>query len=70
MEAYYSGFSDKLRDEMLAFAERYGLYVTAGSDYHGSNKLVILGDTGLDRVMERSDGLQKFLQEVQRRLRK
>ena len=70
VEAYYSGFSDKLRDEMLAFAERYGLYVTAGSDYHGSNKLVILGDTGLDRVMERSDGLQKFLQEVQRRLRK
>ena len=42
MEAFYSGFTPQLRDENLALAEKYGLYVTAGSDYHGSNKKVSL----------------------------
>ena len=64
VEAFYSGFSTKLRDEMLAFAERYGLFVTAGSDYHGSNKLVRLGDTGLDEVSDRPAGLRRFLARV------
>lgn len=45
VEAYYSGFSPKLTGEMLALAEKYSLFVTAGSDYHGSNKLVKVGDT-------------------------
>ena len=35
VEAYYSGFSPKLIAQMLKLAERYQLYVTAGSDYHG-----------------------------------
>ena len=47
MEAFYSGFTPKITSQMLSLAERYGLYVTAGSDYHGANKLVKLGDTGL-----------------------
>ena len=47
IEVYYSGFTEKLRAEALALAQRYGLYATAGSDYHGANKLVQLGDTGL-----------------------
>lgn len=64
MECFYSGFTDKLRGQMLAFAERYGLYVTAGSDYHGSNKMVALGDTGLDGVSGYPDGLRRFLQAV------
>ena len=46
VEAYYSGFPAKLTDQLLAFAEKYDLCVTAGSDYHGTNKLVPLGDTG------------------------
>ena len=62
MEVYYSGFTTKLRDQMLAFAERYGLYITAGSDYHGSNKLVVLGDTSLgDDPEEWPEGLKRFL---------
>ena len=48
LEAYYSGFTKVLRNEVLALAEKYDLYVTAGSDYHGTNKLVELGDIGLD----------------------
>ena len=48
LEAYYSGFTKVLRNEVLALAEKYDLYVTAGSDYHGTNKLVELGDIGPD----------------------
>ena len=61
LEAFYSGFSPALREELLAFAERYGLYVTAGSDYHGTNKLVALGDTGLDDAAAGPEGMQRFL---------
>ena len=65
-EAFYSGFTAKLRGEMLSFAERYDLYVTAGSDYHGTNKLVVLGDTGLDSVTEPPKGLQRFLEAIRK----
>ncbi|MBO4854487.1 MAG: PHP domain-containing protein [Oscillospiraceae bacterium] len=61
VEAFYSGFSSKLRRDALDLAEKYGLYVTAGSDYHGANKLVKLGDTGLDSVSEYPEGLRRFL---------
>ena len=61
VEAFYSGFTDKLCREVLSVAERYGLYVTAGSDYHGANKLVTLGDTGCENVQEGPEGLKRFL---------
>lgn len=64
IEAYYSGFTEKIRSEMLALAERFGLYVTAGSDYHGSNKLVMLGDTGLEKSQQLPEGLKKFIARV------
>ena len=64
VEAFYSDFSDRRRDEVLALAEKYKLYVTAGSDYHGANKVVMLGDTGLDRVRNQPEGLSRFLAEV------
>ena len=48
----------------LDLAEKYGLYVTAGSDYHGTNKTVILGDTPLNRAAAAAEGLQRFLEEV------
>lgn len=56
VEAFYSGFTDKIREELLGFAKRYGLYVTAGSDYHGTNKLIELCDTGLCEAVEWPDG--------------
>ena len=64
LEAFYSGFSDKLRQEMLAFAERYGLYVTAGSDYHGKNKLITIEETGLGPETELPAGMRRFLKDV------
>ena len=64
VEAFYSGFSRKLREEVLAFAEKYNLYVTAGSDYHGKNKLVRLGDTGLPKTGEYPEGLRRFLERL------
>ena len=64
VEAFYSGFSDALCSEMLSFADRYGLYVTAGSDYHGRNKPVRPGQTGLDRAAKIPAGLTRFLEDV------
>lgn len=64
VEAFYSGFSEKHRQEVLALAEKYGLYVTAGSDYHGRNKPVTPGSTGLQDVTEAPDGLHRFLRDV------
>ena len=64
VEVFYSGFTDKLRSEMLSFAEKYDLYITAGSDYHGSNKLVVLGDTGCDNAAEGPQGIRRFLDRV------
>ena len=65
VEAYYSGFSGKLTQQMLDFAEKYDLYVTAGSDYHGRNKLVVLGDNGLDKASDGPEGLKRFLEAVE-----
>lgn len=62
IEAFYSGFSDKLREKALSLADRYDLLVTAGSDYHGENKLVALGDTGLSAETARPIRLKAFLE--------
>ena len=62
VEAFYSGFSPKLTGEMLGYAEKYGLYVTAGSDYHGSNKLIALGDTGMDQSAPPVPGMARFFE--------
>ena len=64
LEAFYSGFTPALREEMLSFAEKYGLYVTAGSDYHGKNKPVLPGDTGLDGVRTVPKGMRRFLEDI------
>ncbi len=64
LECFYSGFTPKLLNETLHFAEKFDLYVTAGSDYHGGNKLEKLGDTWLETGREQPPGLQKFLEDV------
>lgn len=68
IEAFYSGFTSELRDEMLSFAEQYGLYVTAGSDYHGTNKTVVLGNTGMDEITGIPRGMESFLHVIEDRL--
>lgn len=64
VEAFYSAFSPKLIAETLSFAEKYNLYVTAGSDYHGKNKLIPLGDTSMDGIDEIPVALKRFLEAV------
>ena len=68
VEAFYSGFSEKMTGEMLVLAERYDLLVTAGSDYHGKNKLISLGDTGLEDASQGPAGLLRFFAEVRDKL--
>ena len=64
LEGFYSGFTPQMREEALSLAEKYDLLITAGSDYHGTNKLVALGDTKLDHVPELPAGLRRFLAEA------
>ena len=64
IEAYYSGFSPLLIGKALALAEKYSLYVTAGSDYHGTNKLVHLGDTNMLADTPFPAGMTRFLEDV------
>ena len=63
LEVFYSGFTPRIREELLTYADRYGLYITAGSDYHGRNKLIAMGDTGL-AGQEFPEGLKRFLEKV------
>ncbi|MBP5225322.1 MAG: hypothetical protein J6Z38_07065, partial [Lachnospiraceae bacterium] len=60
VEAFYSTFSPRMQREMLGFADQFDLFVTAGSDYHGANKLVVLGDTGLADASEVPERLEQF----------
>ena len=62
VEAFYSGFTGKLIEDMLGLAEKYDLYVTAGSDYHGTNKLISIGDTNLNSSDEMPEGMIRFLE--------
>ena len=64
VEAFYSGFTEKLRREILSFADRYDLFVTAGSDYHGKNKLAVLGNTGFDNTADCPIGMRRFLERI------
>lgn len=66
VEAFYSGFSKELCSEVLALAEKeeMSLLVTAGSDYHGRNKTVRLGETGCEDAAQGPEGMRRFLEEI------
>lgn len=64
VEAYYSGFDDALHEEITGLAKKYDLYITAGSDYHGRNKKVLLAETHLSDAREAEEGLKRFLNDV------
>ena len=64
LEAFYATYTPQLREQVLTLADRYGLYVTAGSDYHGGNKRIALGDTGLDGGWAMPDGMARFLEKL------
>lgn len=50
MECYYSEHSMAQQEWLLAQAERYGLGVSGGSDYHGSRKTHISLGTGMGNL--------------------
>lgn len=62
LEGYYSGYDRAQRAQVLALAEALHLYVTAGSDYHGANKTVALGNTGLPDADAIPEGLTRFFE--------
>ncbi len=67
LEGFYSRYPAELRAEILALAQKYHTelpYITAGSDYHGSNKRVRLADTGCPDAAEGPTGLLDFLKAV------
>lgn len=64
VEVFYSGFTETMKKDLMDLADKYRLYVTAGSDYHGSNKLDRLGDTDLGSYPEYPKRLQKFLKKT------
>ncbi len=64
LEAFYSGFSKTQTEEVLTLAAKEDLYVTAGSDYHGRNKKVQLGDTGTLLASDWPPELLDFLRDV------
>lgn len=50
LEAYYSRYSSSDRELVLGVARDMGLCVSAGSDYHGENKTVKLGELSSDGI--------------------
>ena len=48
IEAYHSDHTEADTGLYLDLARRYGLHVTGGSDYHGTNKPSVILGTGYD----------------------
>ena len=66
LEGYYSGYVPKIRNEVLGIASQLGLYVTAGSDYHGDNKMIGLGDISVGSLGDAPEGLIEFCRDVRK----
>ena len=50
LECYYSRYSDSEIEFLKDCANRNGLHITGGSDYHGTNKTVILGQLNINNT--------------------
>ena len=46
-ECYYSGFNFFQQEMLIEIAREHGFYVSAGSDCHGMNKRISIGETGI-----------------------
>jgi predicted metal-dependent phosphoesterase TrpH len=58
MEVYYSSYDESMISNLKELANRFNLFCTAGSDYHGNNKTVPLG------VNIGKDNINKFLKRL------
>ena len=50
LECYYSRYTDSEIEFLKDCANKNGLYITGGSDYHGQNKTVLLGQLNVDNI--------------------
>lgn len=50
LECYYSRYTDSEIEFLKDCANKNGLYITGGSDYHGQNKTVLLGQLNIDNI--------------------
>lgn len=50
LECYYSRYDDFEIEFLKDCANKNGLYITGGSDYHGTNKTVILGQLNVNNT--------------------
>ena len=48
LECYYSRYSNSEIAFLKECANKYGLFITGGSDYHGENKTVLLGQLNIN----------------------
>ena len=60
LECFYSTYSPEQHEIMLALATDHDLFITAGSDYHGTNKSIKIGETNIDNT----EWLQPFFDAV------
>lgn len=49
LECYYNMYTSEEIEKLLSIAKKYNLFVSAGSDYHGKNKTVKIGDMCIDK---------------------
>ena len=50
MECYYSRYTEEETAFLLKKADKFSLAVSGGSDYHGANKTVMLGELGVGKT--------------------
>lgn len=63
VECYYSRYTQKEQSLTKRLCSKYELYATSGSDYHGSNKAVVIGETHLEDAAQDAD-VMRFLEAV------
>ncbi len=64
VECWYSRYTQKEQSLTKRLCSKYELYATAGSDYHGTNKNVSIGETHLEDACQDA-GILRFLKAVQ-----
>ena len=61
IECFYSQFDRGQEKMLLQLTGRYDLAASAGSDYHGTNKEIRIGEHGLRKEMMDLPAVQRFL---------
>lgn len=70
LECFYSRYDDREIAMLLEIAERQALLVSGGSDFHGKNKNVEIGELGVSKRTVSDSDLSLIAELRRRRLRK